>query len=355
MRPQVALAPRTTLNVGGPAAFFLDGEDVPTIQDGLRWARAKNHPVFILGGGSNVVVADGGFPGLVIHPTDATVTVARAGDRVRVRCGAGVSWDALVEKAVAEGWAGIECLSGIPGRVGAAPIQNIGAYGQEIGPSVHRVELVDLSSGETLAVSGADCDFGYRHSRFKTTWRDRYVVTAVTLELIPNGPATVRYPALREALDLPAHAPPPPLTSVRQAVLTTRAAKSMVWNEEDPNSRSAGSFFLNPVVTNARADEIATGVGNDGSTMPRYPTETGQTKLAAAWLIERAGFRRGFLRGEVGLSDHHALAVINRGGGTAAEVAALARDIIQEVRARFGVTLTCEPQFIGFDADPVTG
>lgn len=346
LRRDVPLAPLTTLGVGGPARWFLEAPDADTLAAGLRWARDRGLPVFVLGGGSNLLVADRGFPGLVIRVDVRGVEVAETGGEIVVEAGAGEVWDALVARCVAAGWAGVECLSGIPGRVGAAPIQNIGAYGQEIGEVLEAVTVLDAETGRVRELDRAACAFGYRTSVFKTTAAGRYVVLGVRLRLRPGGAPTVRYAELARRLDGAA----PTLEAVRRAVLALRRGKGMVIDAEtppsDPDRRSAGSFFLNPVVPAALADEIAARAADP---MPRWPAGDGRVKLSAAWLIERAGFRKGHARGAVGLSTRHALALVNR-GGTAADLVALAAEIRRAVAAAFGVTLHPEPVFVGFDA-----
>jgi UDP-N-acetylmuramate dehydrogenase len=265
---------------------------------------------------------------------------------VALEIGAGEQLDALVERSVGAGQAGIECLSGIPGYVGATPIQNVGAYGQEIGESVVEVRALDRTTRETRVFDNAACGFSYRSSVFKGELRDRYVVLSVTLALTPGGPATVRYPEL--ARELAARGlDERSLDDVRRCVLAIRRSKSMVIDASDDNRRSAGSFFVNPIVTAQTADGIEE-VSGAGPKMPRFPAGSG-VKLSAAWLIEHAGWRKGASEGKVGISTRHALAVVNRGGATAAEVLAFAARVRDDVRARFGVALVPEPVLVGFD------
>lgn len=346
VRRDVPLAPRCTLEIGGSARWFVDADDAAMVSAALDWARGAGVAVHVLGGGSNVVFADAGFDGLVLRVGGQGVEVERGEGAVSVRAAAGEGWDALVERTVAEGWGGIECLVGIPGAVGAAPIQNIGAYGQELSEVLAAVEAVDRVSGAVERFDAAACGFGYRTSRFKR--EGRHVVTAVTLRLRPGAPATVRYGQVAAAVgDLR------DLAGVSRAVRALRASKSMVLDADDPNRRSAGSFFLNPVMSADEADVVAARVakaGHDPATMPRYGQPDGAVKLSAAWLIERAGLSRGFGAGRVGLSSRHTLALINRGGATAAELVAFAGQVRATVRGRFGVALHPEPVFVGFDA-----
>ncbi|XXX82800.1 UDP-N-acetylmuramate dehydrogenase [Sorangium sp. So ce134] len=367
VRESVPLAPHTTLGVGGPARFFAEAADEAAVVEAFRFAEARGVPLFVLGGGSNLLVADRGVDALVLRVRVRGVALAGGGDgggggdagrdgqgpRVLVRAGAGEGWDDLVARAVAEGWAGVECLSGIPGDVGATPIQNVGAYGQEVAETIAEVRAIDRSTGEAAVLAGADCGFGYRDSRFKRAWRGRYVITAVTFALRPGGAATVRYPELQRALAAPAGGAAPPLAEVRSAVIALRRGKSMVLDPADENGRSAGSFFMNPTLeagaaAGALARIAAAGVLAPGEAIPQYPAGGGRVKLSAAWLIERAGFAKGTRHGAAGISTRHTLALVNRGGATAAELLELARRVRRGVLDRFGVALSAEPDLVGF-------
>lgn len=334
----VPLAPLTTLGIGGPARHYTRIGASEQLARALAWARERDLDVLVLGGGSNLLVGDDGFPGLVVHVVIDGVEYAVAGGSTEVTAGAGESWDGLVAAVVGRGLAGVECLSGIPGFVGATPIQNVGAYGQEVAETIVRVEVVDRKTAEVLSIANAECAFGYRDSRFKQADRDRYIVTSVTYRLEKDGAPAIRYPELRRHLEATG-VEQPSLGAVREAVLAIRRRKSMVVDTADPDSRSAGSFFTNPVVTSEVADRI----GIEG--MPRYPAGD-HVKLSAAWLIEQAGFSRGHVAGNVGLSTKHTLAIVNRGGGTAREVVALADEIRKRVNDRFGVELVPEPIFV---------
>ena len=353
MQQNVLLAPRTTLCVGGPAAYFLEARDETKVLEALAWARKQGIDVAFLGGGSNVLVADRGFDGLVLRVAVGGINHAMEGDRVTLSAGAGVSWDALVAMAVEHGWAGLECLSGIPGDVGAAPIQNIGAYGQEAGDTITFVYCIDRRSGATVGIDRAGCRFGYRDSIFKRRGRGRFVVVGVTFSLKRNGPATVRYPELERFLRSEGAGESPSLAEVRQAVLELRRRKSMLLESGDENARSAGSFFVNPTLdeeewARARARIEAAGVLGGGESIPQFPASGGRVKVPAAWLIERAGFHKGSGEGTVGLSTKHALAIVNRGGATAEDILRFARRLRDGVLARFGVRLVPEPVFLGF-------
>ena len=330
----VPLAPYTTLELGGPATYF--ARAAAGAGRARRRARAAPPaiPVAILGGGSNLVVSDAGFDGLVIAMRMRGVTITRAGDLALVEAAAGEPWDELVELTTREGLAGLECLSGIPGLVGATPIQNVGAYGQEVADTLASVRAFDRSEKRVVELTPAQCELAYRDSMFKRD-PDRYVVLAVTFALRPGGAPTVRYAELARALE----GRPLDLGTVRETVLALRRAKSMVLDAGDPNRRSAGSFFTNPVVAAALADALAA----EHAGMPRWPLPDGRVKLAAGWLIERAGISKGMRRGHVGVSTRHALALVHHGGGTTAELLALEEEVRTAVRVRFGLELQREP------------
>ena len=345
----IALADKTTLAVGGPAKTLAMPLTEAETVDTYRALAADETPVLTLGGGSNMLVADAGWDGAVVQSNDFSMDVAADGDDRIVSAGAGIEWDELVAFCVDDGLAGIECLSGIPGRVGAAPIQNIGAYGQEISEVVESVRVYDKLADDIVDVPAEECGFGYRTSQFKRDWAGERVVLSVRIRLRPGGEATVRYPELRKALGMDAGLETPPLATVRDTVVRIRRRKSMVYDTSDPNHRSAGSFFVNPIVDDETlAEALAVAVELEVE-LPHWPVQPGATKLSAAWMIERTGFEKGFTFGKVGLSTRHCLALINRGGATAQALVGLASMIRRQVRARFGVTLRPEPAFIGFD------
>ena len=326
-----ALAPRTTLQLGGSARYFAACETASEIRTALEWARTTALPVQILGGGSNVVFPDEGYAGLVlkiglqgIEFSIDTATVA-----------AGENWDHFVAECINRDLAGVECLSGIPGLVGATPIQNVGAYGQEVEDSIIEVRALDRQSLEEVTFANAKCDFAYRQSRFKRADRDRYVIMSVTYRLDPSGPAQIRSPELQRQVGGDAS-----LAMVRDVVLALRRSKSMVIDPQDPNSRSVGSFFLNPVIG---TDAFAT-IAKDYPEAPSFPAPNG-VKVPAAWLVEHAGFCKGQTQNGVGISDHHALALVNR-GGTTRDLLALADEIQTTVAQTFGIGLEREPVLI---------
>lgn len=350
-RENQILAPYTTLGLGGPARYLCPCEDVATARSIAEEARSSGLPLHVLGGGSNTVFLDGGFDGVVLHVRLKGVEVIQDGGHALVRAAAGEDWDALVVRTVEEGLAGIECLSGIPGYVGATPIQNVGAYGQEVSQTVAQVEAMDLGTLEMVSFAPGDCAFGYRTSRFKGKDSGRYLITSVTFRLRRGAPDAPRYPELERAvspLGVSEMDPPQALTAMRDAVLTLRRQKSMVLDPADPNTRSVGSFFTNPVLTEDGAKaflELVRARFADGVEPPLYPGAGGY-KVPAAWLIERAGFERGYRLGGAAISERHTLALVNR-GGTTLELLALAEEIEQRVQTVFAVTLRREPVVVG--------
>jgi UDP-N-acetylmuramate dehydrogenase len=341
----VPLAPLTTLGIGGPAKHFVRAESVDEIREVMTWAGAQREPLFVLGGGSNVLIADDGFHGIVLQIDLRGITLREEdAESVMVYVAAGESWDDFVAFAVDRGWAGIECLSGIPGLTGATPIQNVGAYGQEVSETIIRVEAVERDTGRVVTLTNHECGFGYRQSVFKNAAKDRYIVAGVTFRLKPRGEATIRYPELQSYLD--AHdVDVRELRQVRDAIIAIRKRKGMVLDPSDPDTHSDGSFFMNPVLTPLQFDELLRRAAMKD--IPYFPSGD-QIKLSAAWLIEHAGFHKGFVHGNVGLSSKHTLAVINRGGGSAQEVLELVGMIQERVRETFSVEIQPEPNFVGF-------
>jgi UDP-N-acetylmuramate dehydrogenase len=342
------LAPLTTLGLGGPAERLVTVEREDELIDAVREADAREQATLVMAGGSNLVIADTGFPGLVIRV--ATRGIDRSGSRLTVQ--SGEEWDRVVAVAAASGLAGIECLSGIPGSTGATPIQNVGAYGQDVSGTVSAVRVLDRRTGAVEELPPEACGFAYRSSAFKG--RATYVVLTVTFALAESPQAEpIRYAELARTLDVDV-GERPPLPEVREAVLALRRGKGMVIDPEDPDSVSAGSFFMNPILEapdfaalEARAAER---LGPDARP-PAFPEPDGRVKTSAAWLIERAGFSKGYGDGRIGISAKHALALVNRGGGTTAELVALADEIAGGVRQAFGVELREEPTLVGVSLD----
>lgn len=335
----VPLAPLTTLGVGGAARHYVRIGKPEQLVAAIGWAADRGQELLVLGGGSNVLVSDDGFAGLVVHLAIGGIEFESSCESTDVTVGAGEVFDRFVASAAARNLAGVECLSGIPGLTGATPIQNVGAYGQDVAETIVRVSAVDRATAEAISFENAECEFGYRDSRFKRDDRDRYVVTAVTFRLSNGGPPAIRYPELAAYFESAAIASPS-LSDVRDAVISIRRRKAMVIDESDPDSRSAGSFFTNPILTLEEA-ALAELTG-----APRFPAGD-MVKISAAWLIEHAGFAKGHVAGNVGISTKHALAIVNRGGGTAREIVALAAEIQGAVRDRFGVELVPEPVYVG--------
>ena len=337
------LAPLTTLGVGGPARWLLRARTVEDVDRAHRWSRSNGAPLFVLGGGSNLVIADAGFDGLVVHVDVRGREHAREGTDTLLTAGAGESWDETVADCVARGLAGLECLSGIPGTVGGTPIQNVGAYGQEVANCIDHLTAFDRENGALCTLTGRDCGFSYRTSRFKQTDGGRFVICTVTFRLRVARPTTT-YPDITEQLSREGVSAPD-VEHVRNAVLAVRRRKGMVIDPGDPDTRSVGSFFMNPVVTAIGRDRVAAVAG---AQPPAFPADGGRVKLPAAWLIERAGFRRGDTDGNVGISTKHTLALVNRGGATARDVLRFAARIKSSVLDRFGIPLRPEPVFVGF-------
>ncbi len=341
-REGVPLAPLTTLRLGGPAARLVTAYDEAEVVEAvLASARV---PLLVLGGGSNLVVGDDGFDGTVVRVASHGLAARRDGDDVLLTAQAGEDWDALVAHAVAEGLAGLEAMSGVPGLVGATPIQNVGAYGADCAQVIERVRVLDRTSRRVVELAGKQCAFGYRASRFKADV-DRWVVQAVTYRLTPGElGAPVRYAELARALGVDAGGRAP-LGEVREAVLALRRGKGMVVDGRDPDSRSAGSFFTNPVVDDAELAALVARLGD--IEVPGHPDAGGRTKLSAAWLIERAGFAKGHGPGPVGLSGKHVLALVHRGGGSTAQLLDVAREVRDGVREQLGIDLVPEPVLVG--------
>jgi UDP-N-acetylmuramate dehydrogenase len=341
----VPLAPLTTLQVGGPARLFARAESEAQVARAFEYATANDLPVFVLGGGSNILVSDEGFDGLVIQVALRGISNSNAADSsgvVSITAAAGEDWDPFVEFCVSRDLAGIECLSGIPGLVGGTPVQNVGAYGQEVSESIVAVRCFDRKTREIIELDNAGCGFTYRTSIFNSTQRDRYVVLSVTYELVEHGEPKIAYKDLKEYFADRR----PTLSETREAILKIRRAKSMVIDPDDPNSRSAGSFFKNPIVDTNKFEGIA--ASSAGKSVPHFPAGE-RVKVPAAWLIEQAGFQKGFKLGNAGISTNHSLAIVNLDGASATEIIALKQEIQDRVVRKFDILLQPEPVFVGFE------
>jgi UDP-N-acetylmuramate dehydrogenase len=340
----------TTLRLGGPAGRMVEATTQDEVVAAVRDADAAGEPLLVLAGGSNLVVADAGFPGTVVHLRTQGTRRRDGGGKAVLTVQAGEEWDPFVARCVADRLAGVECLSGIPGTVGATPIQNVGAYGQDVAETVVGVRAYDRAAGEVVDLDAAACGFAYRSSAFKAR-PGRWVVLEVIFAVDRSAASRpIRYVELARALGVPLGASAP-LADVRDAVLALRRAKGMVVDPADPDSTSAGSFFTNPILEPGAfavvERRVAEQLGDDAR-LPRFPEADGRVKTSAAWLIERAGFERG--HGDpatVAISTKHSLALTNRGAGTTAQLVALAREIADGVHERFGVHLVPEPVFIG--------
>ncbi|HZS06318.1 MAG TPA: UDP-N-acetylmuramate dehydrogenase [Blastocatellia bacterium] len=352
IRERVRLGPYTTLGIGGPARFFVDAFSEDDVPGAAAWAADRSMPMFVLGGGSNVLVADEGFPGLVLRVAIKGISSEVEDDKVLVTAGAGEDWDRFVAWCVERDLAGVECLSGIPGFVGGTPVQNVGAYGQEVSETIVAVQVYDRRERQVFTLINSACNFGYRSSIFNTTARDRYIVLGVTYALRPRGEPSLRYPDVKNFFA--GRTDNPSLKEVREAVREIRARKAMLITPGDEDCKSAGSFFKNPVVAAEKFRQIEEAarrhklIGADEK-VPRFEAPGRKVKVPAAWLIEKAGFRKGHQKGRVGISSKHTLAIINRGGATASEVLALMREIQERVNERFGVLLVPEPVFVSAD------
>ncbi|QSR84592.1 UDP-N-acetylmuramate dehydrogenase [Methylacidimicrobium sp. B4] len=347
IQENVPLAPLTTLGVGGNARYLVEVRSEPEAREALSLASERNLPLFILGGGSNVVIGDRGFAGLVLKMSIRGLEEEwEKGDRL-FWVGAGEPWDPFVARTVAEGFAGLVLLSGIPGTVGGTPIQNVGAYGAEVATSIRAVRAIDRRDGCIVEIPAAACSFGYRRSIFNTEKNGRYLLLAVCYSLSKEENPELGYPDLRSFFSR--RGGPPSLPEIREEVLRIRRAKAMVVLADEEDSRSAGSFFKNPVLEPAAWVELQRRAEKLGLVPPSYPADDGQRKVPAAWLLENSGFPKGLHRGSVGISRRHALAIVNRGGATAGEIVAFMEEIKRTVEATFAIRLQPEPVFVGFD------
>lgn len=337
------LATYTTLGLGGPAREFWTAQSEEEVLAALRQAKLRGLDLRILGGGSNLVVADEGVDAAVLRLTLSTIEVDEREDEARALVGAGVPWDGWVARTVEQGWCGLECLSGIPGQVGATPIQNVGAYGQEVAETITRLRVLDRETERIAWMPASECAFGYRTSRFKGPDADHLLVLGVEFSLAKQAGPRAAYPELERALG--AKGGERSLALLRQTVLDLRRQKSMLLDPKDENGRSCGSFFTNPILSPADVERVAS---RSGETPPAFPQADGRSKVPAAWLIERAGLTRGTRSGNVGLSSRHTLALVAHDGATSRELVAFAWHVRDRVETSFGVRLLPEPVFWGF-------
>lgn len=339
---RIPLAEFTSLKIGGVAKYFASIESEAGLVEAVAWAKDKHQLLFVVGGGSNVLISDRGFDGLVvaINIKGRDYKIDSSG-QVFATIGAGENWDDFVEETVKKNYAGVECLSGIPGKVGASAVGNIGAYGQEVSETISEVKFYDTSKKCFETYSKEQCDFSYRDSVFKKS-KDK-IVTSVTFRLKESGEPSLKYKELIEKFA----GQKPTLTQIREAVLGLRASKSMLLDKNDPNSVSAGSFFKNPIVDQIAFERIKSGYEE----VPNWLQPDGKVKLSAGWLIEKSGFSKGYIYkdGKVGLSQKHALAIVNRGGASGNDVAEFSKAIQEKVQSSFGIKLEPEVVFVGFD------
>lgn len=334
IREQVELAQYTTFGVGGPARWFVQARSEADVQASVEWAAERGVPSFVLGGGSNLLIRDEGFEGLILQM--AIDGIERTGTDFEV--GAGVEWDRFVDATIEVGCSGVECLAGIPGTVGGTPVQNVGAYGQEVSSTVERVRVWDNELRKFAWLSNAECGFAYRESIFNTAEKGRYIVTSVVFRLGQGAP-TLKYAELAKKLE----GTNPSLREVAEMVRTIRRGKGMVIDAGDPDSRSAGSFFKNPIVSMEAVERVVAAAGE----VPKWAAGDGKWKLPAAWLLEHAGFVKGYGAGPVGISSKHTLALVNRGDATFADVMRMQEEIAAGVEQKFGVRLEREPVVLG--------
>ena len=342
LQENIVLAPFTTLKVGGAARFLVEAETETQIISAVNWADENEIPIFILGGGSNILISDKGFSGLVLKIGLKGITNTEN----LVTAQAGEDWDEFVQYCVSRNLQGVECLSGIPGLVGGTPVQNVGAYGQEVSETIVNVKCFDRKTKETIELSAAECDFSYRKSIFNTTQKNRFIVLSVTFKLVSNGMPKIVY---KDLLDFFAEKNPN-LAEVREAVKKIRGEKAMLVRQGGFDSQSAGSFFKNPIIETEKfavITKIAEDLGIDK--VQGFPAGEGMIKIPAAWLIEKSGFAKGYTKGNAGLSTKHTLALTNRGKATALDILDLKKEIQAKVKETFGVELHPEPVFVGFD------
>jgi UDP-N-acetylmuramate dehydrogenase len=363
MQENVPLAPLTTLRVGGAARYFAEIKREDEVREAAHFARDHTLPLFVLGGGSNLVIADSGWPGLALKIAIGGITTPKAKDAasnaVLFSVGAGVTWDDFVAQAVVHNCAGIECLSGIPGSVGGTPVQNVGAYGQEVSDTIESVRAFDLKQDRIVVLPRPACGFHYRSSIFNSSERGRYIILRVNYRLKRAGMPNLKYADLQkhfaDRLSAPGGAKTKPtLAETREAVLAIRRAKGMLilpahGDRDDADSRSVGSFFKNPVLGAEQFSELAARADSKGLEIPSYPALATQRKVSAAWLVEHSGFSKGYsAAGPAGISHKHALALVNRGDAKATDILALKNEIQLRVQEAWGILLEPEPVFVGF-------
>jgi len=346
VQENVSLAPLTTMKVGGPARYFVENKTIAEVQGAVAFGRSRNLPLFVLGGGSNLVVSDAGWPGLVLKVGITGIDERNENGKAIFDVGAGEEWDKFAARAVARNCAGVECLSGIPGSVGGTPVQNVGAYGQEAAETIESVLTLDLRDDQIRELCGEACGFSYRTSIFNTSERGCYIILRVTYGLTPGGQPRIDYADLKRHFS--GWQQIPTLADTREAVRRIRASKAMLITPGDADARSVGSFFKNPVLSSEQHEDLSRRAAARGLQIPSYPALDAQHKISAAWLVEHSGFSKGYDSGHVAISSKHALAIVNRGGATAADVLALKEHIQHRVQEIWSICLQPEPVFVGF-------
>ena len=346
IQENVPLAPLTTFQVGGSARYFAEAKTIGEVQESLAYAGTRELPLLVLGGGSNLLISDRGWPGLVLRMGITGIEERTEGNKAHFQVGAGEEWDRFVALAVAHHYAGVECLSGIPGSAGATPVQNVGAYGQEVSETIQSVLTLDQKDGQLRELCNEACGFRYRTSIFNASQRGRFIIVRVTYALTMDGKPHIEYADLQRYFA--DRTVTPSLEETREAVLRIRAAKGMLITPGAEDCRSAGSFFKNPVLSPEQYDDVAKRAAIKGLEVPSYPALAAQKKISAAWLVEHSGFDKGYVSGHAAISRKHTLAIVNRGGATAADILALKNAIQQRVEEAWGVHLEPEPVFVGF-------
>ena len=345
----IPLAPLTTFKIGGASRYFVEGKSIGEVQEAVVFARSHDLPIFVLGGGSNLVVADAGWPGLTLKIAIPGIEQRSGRDengKVLFEVGAGEPWDRFVSHAVMASCAGVECLSGIPGSVGGTPVQNVGAYGQEVSETIDAVQVLDLKDNQERELCPEACGFAYRASIFNSSERGRFIVLRVTYALTPGGEPRIAYADLKQ--HFAGRESNPNLAETREAVRHIRARKGMLIVPGDVDAQSAGSFFKNPVLSDEEHENLKQRAAARRLAVPSYPALEKLHKVSAAWLVEHSGFSKGFGFGNVGISSKHALAIVNRGGATAADLLAFKEQIQHRVEEIWGVRLEPEPVMVGF-------
>jgi len=345
IQENVALAPLTTMQVGGAARYFAEAGSAGEVREAVEYANSRKLALFVLGGGSNVIVSDQGWPGLVLKVAIAGINHRHGHGTAYFDVGAGEDWDGFVAMAVKHNCSGVECLSGIPGSVGGTPVQNVGAYGQEVAETIDSLVALDVETGEEREFEADECGFAYRASIFNSSARGRYVILRVTYALSHDGAPRVVYGDLKKYFASWDHKPT--LAETREAVRLIRAGKSMLLTPGDEDARSVGSFFKNPVLSPEQFDDLNERAAVRNIEVPSYPALEARRKVSAAWLVEHSGFSKGFQHGRVGLSRRHALAIVNRGGATAGEIVSFKDQIQRAVKDSWGIALEVEPVLVG--------